>query len=203
MKNSRLRPLGALALSLSLCGGFISMSHTVTAAPSKKPPQKGGNPLDAILGKLKLTSDQKATIKVILDAANVEIKAVQNDTSLNRDAKEAAIKVIVDQAYADISDLLTAEQKTTFAAWVAAEAKKPTGPKPTDGKPTGGKPPEDKPTGGKPTSGKPTGGKPGGGDCDKPTGDKPTPTKTPTATPVPTAVPTATPDPDGGSGDTA
>jgi Spy/CpxP family protein refolding chaperone len=64
---------------------------------------------------LKLTDDQKARIKSIRDDAQVQLKAMQKDKTLNDDQKQKKAKQIKMDTRKNVWSVLTAEQRTIWA----------------------------------------------------------------------------------------
>ena len=64
--------------------------------------------------KLKLTDDQKAKIKPILEDEHKQLSALREDTSLSREDKHAKAKQIHTSAYDQINPILTEQQQATL-----------------------------------------------------------------------------------------
>jgi periplasmic protein CpxP/Spy len=64
--------------------------------------------------KLKLTEDQKAKIKPILEDEHKQMAALREDTSLSREEKQAKFKQIHTSAYDQINPILTEQQQATL-----------------------------------------------------------------------------------------
>ncbi|HEY2821073.1 MAG TPA: hypothetical protein VGJ06_08540 [Candidatus Acidoferrum sp.] len=66
---------------------------------------------------LNLTDDQKAQMKKIHEGAKSQIAAVNNDTSLSADQKQAKIQSIHRDTHKQTEALLTPEQRQTMKQW--------------------------------------------------------------------------------------
>ncbi len=66
---------------------------------------------------LNLTDDQKAQMKKIHEGAKAQIEAVNNDSSLSADQKQAKIQAIHRDTHKQVEAVLTPEQKQTMRAW--------------------------------------------------------------------------------------
>jgi periplasmic protein CpxP/Spy len=66
---------------------------------------------------LNLTDDQKAQMKKIHQDAKAQIAAVNNDTSLSADQKQAKIRSIRRDTHKQTEALLTPEQRQTMKQW--------------------------------------------------------------------------------------
>jgi Spy/CpxP family protein refolding chaperone len=64
---------------------------------------------------LKLTDDQKTRIKSIRDDAQVQLKAMQKDKTLNDDQRQKKAKQIKMDTRKNVWSVLTAEQRTIWA----------------------------------------------------------------------------------------
>jgi len=63
---------------------------------------------------LKLTDDQKAKIKPILEDEHKQLSALRGDTSLSREEKQAKFRQIHTSAYGQINPILTEQQQATL-----------------------------------------------------------------------------------------
>jgi periplasmic protein CpxP/Spy len=66
---------------------------------------------------LNLTDDQKAQMKKIHQEAKAQIEAVNNDSSLSTDQKQAKIHAIRRGSHKQVEAMLTPEQKQKMRAW--------------------------------------------------------------------------------------
>jgi Spy/CpxP family protein refolding chaperone len=66
---------------------------------------------------LNLTDDQKAQMKKIHQDAKAQIEAVNNDSSLSADQKQAKIHAIRRGSHKQVEAMLTPEQRKTMRAW--------------------------------------------------------------------------------------
>jgi Spy/CpxP family protein refolding chaperone len=66
---------------------------------------------------LNLTDDQKAQMKKIHQDAKTQIEAVNSDSSLSADQKQAKIQGIHRQTHKQVESILTPEQKQQQRAW--------------------------------------------------------------------------------------
>lgn len=104
--------------------GLLAMSASPMLASAAAIPQDAGQtqaaPADQ--GKrahpdLNLTDDQKAQMKKIHEDAKSQIAAVNNDTSLSADQKQAKIRSIRMSTHKQTEALLTPEQRQTQKQW--------------------------------------------------------------------------------------
>jgi periplasmic protein CpxP/Spy len=80
-------------------------SNQEQAAPAQAAPNRPN---------LNLTDDQKAQMKKIREDAKTQIEAVNNDSSLNADQKQAKIKQIHRDSHKQVMAMLTPEQRKTM-----------------------------------------------------------------------------------------
>lgn len=73
---------------------------------------------------LRLTDDQRAAIKAIMQDQNTRIKAVRKDASISADAKREQIKAIRTATRAQFREVLTPEQRERLVAAAAKRFKK-------------------------------------------------------------------------------
>jgi Spy/CpxP family protein refolding chaperone len=66
---------------------------------------------------LNLTDDQKAQMKKIHQEAKAQIEAVNNDSSLSTDQKQAKIHGIRRDSHKQVEAMLTPEQRQKMRAW--------------------------------------------------------------------------------------
>ena len=117
----------ALMLSLSLCGGLMTMAQ---AAPANGNPQT--NPQTAaktgkgkrgdkagrgmkLMQELNLTDAQKAQLKPIMQDQKAQMKALKEDTTLTPEAKKAKFKALRAESEAKIDAILTPDQQKKLA----------------------------------------------------------------------------------------
>jgi hypothetical protein len=63
---------------------------------------------------LKLTDDQKASIKPILEDRQKKMESLHSDTSLSREDRMSKMKSIMDESNGKIRDVLNDDQKKQF-----------------------------------------------------------------------------------------
>ncbi|MBV9884941.1 MAG: hypothetical protein JO119_00185 [Acidobacteria bacterium] len=114
----------SLRKGVLLAAGLLAMSASPmlarAAAISQDAVQTQAAPADQ--GKrsrpdLNLTDDQKAQMKKIHEDAKAQIAAVNNDTSLSADQKQAKIRSIHRDTHKQTEALLTPEQRQTMKQW--------------------------------------------------------------------------------------
>ena len=139
----RLSLLFLLVLGLCLTG--------FAQSDQQQPPQQGergmgpghGGPpspdqqLARMTKELNLTSDQQAKIKPILEDTDKQMQALRSDTSLSREDRFSKMQEIHKTSNTQISEILTADQKTKFESMMNRR-RGPGGP----GGPGGGAPPQ-------------------------------------------------------------
>jgi len=86
------------------------------AAPSDEARAQVQEALTRISTELNLTDDQKDKIKPILQSEYSQLKALQDDSSMSPDQKQAKAKDIRDSAHSQISSILTPEQQQKWQA---------------------------------------------------------------------------------------
>ena len=114
----------SLRKGVLLAAGLLAISVSPMLATAAAIPQDAGQtqaaPADQ--GKrerpdLNLTDDQKAQMKKIHEGAKSQIAAVNNDSSLSADQKQAKIKSIHRDSRKQMEALLTPEQRETQKQW--------------------------------------------------------------------------------------
>lgn len=114
----------SLRKGVLLTAGLLAISVSPMLATAAAVPQDAGQtqaaPADQ--GKrsrpdLNLTDDQKAQMKRIHEDAKSQIAAVNNDTSLSADQKQAKIQSIHRDTHKQTEALLTPEQRQTMKQW--------------------------------------------------------------------------------------
>ena len=96
-------PMVALAASGAQEAGQAQAAPTPQNGPSRP--------------ELNLTDDQKAQMKKIHQDAKAQIEAVNNDSSLSADQKQAKIRAIRRGSHKQVEAMLTPEQRKTMRAW--------------------------------------------------------------------------------------
>jgi Spy/CpxP family protein refolding chaperone len=66
---------------------------------------------------LNLSDDQKAQMKKIHEGAKSQIEAINNDTALSADQKQAKIQAVRRGTHKQTETILTPEQRQTMKAW--------------------------------------------------------------------------------------
>jgi Spy/CpxP family protein refolding chaperone len=114
----------SLRKGVLLAAGLLAISVSPMLASAAAIPQDAGQtqaaPADQ--GKrarpdLNLTDDQKAQMKKIHEDAKSQVAAVNNDTSLSADQKQAKIRSIHMSSHKQMEALLTPEQRQTQKQW--------------------------------------------------------------------------------------
>ena len=84
--------------------------------------------LDQISRQLKLTDDQKAKVKPIIEARDKKLAEMTSDTTLSREERRARFQSIRDETTAQMKPILTPEQ---FEKWqMTQRMHRPGGPPP-------------------------------------------------------------------------
>jgi Spy/CpxP family protein refolding chaperone len=98
-------------------GASGSSPHTSASSPTSQtsPGDKADPDTPEADDSLKLTDDQKTRIKSIRDDAQVQLKAMQKDKTLNDDQKQKKAKQIKMDTRKNVWSVLTAEQRTIWA----------------------------------------------------------------------------------------
>ncbi len=94
---------------LMLAAGIPQDAGQTQAAPAQ---QNGPARPD-----LNLTDDQKAQMKKIHEGAKSQIEAINNDSSLSADQKQAKIQAIHRNTHKQTEAVLTPSQRQTMRAW--------------------------------------------------------------------------------------
>ena len=108
----------AITASFILLSVFPALSHAQTA-PDSTPGQSQGmhekhGDHNAMLANLNLTDDQKSQIKQIHEGVRPKIEAVNNDSSLSADQKQAKIHDLKRDMHEQMKKILTPEQRKQF-----------------------------------------------------------------------------------------
>jgi Spy/CpxP family protein refolding chaperone len=109
----------AITASFLLLSVFPALSHAQNNAPDSTPGQsqtmheKRGDH-NAMLANLNLTDDQKAQIKQIHEGSRSKVEAVNSDSSLSADQKEAKIRDIRRDTHEQVKKVFTPEQRKQF-----------------------------------------------------------------------------------------
>jgi len=106
-------------------GGAQEAGQTQTAPAQQSGPARPD---------LNLTDDQKAQMKKIHQDAKTQIEAVNNDSSLSADQKQAKIQGIHRETHKQVESILTPAQKQQQRAWRRAHQgeKSPEEPPPSN-----------------------------------------------------------------------
>lgn len=108
----------ALILAVSwvpaIAQGTTDQASTMAADQETKAKVQAG--LQHLATELNLTDDQKAKIKPVLQNEFAQLKAVDADSSLSADQKQAKVTEIRGSAKSQIQSILTPEQQQKFAA---------------------------------------------------------------------------------------
>ena len=107
----------AITASFMLLSVFPSLSYAQNTAPDSTQGQamheKRGDH-DAMMANLNLTDDQKAQIKQIHEGMRSKVEAVNNDSSLSADQKQAKIQDLRRDTHEQVKKVLTPEQRKQF-----------------------------------------------------------------------------------------
>ena len=109
----------AITASFLLLSAFPALSHAQNNAPDSAPGQsqamheKHGDH-NAMLANLNLTDDQKAQIKQLHEGTRAKVEAVNNDSSLSTDQKQAKIHDLKRDMHEQVKKILTPEQRKQF-----------------------------------------------------------------------------------------
>lgn len=114
----------SLRKGILLTAGLLAISASPMLASAAAIPQDAGQTQAAPVDQAKrsrpdlnLTDDQKAQMKKIHEDAKSQIAAVNNDTSLSADQKQAKIRSIHMSSHRQMEALLTPEQRETQKEW--------------------------------------------------------------------------------------
>ena len=83
-------------------------------AGQRPPGMRGGPTLDQLAQQLKLTDDQKAKVKPILEARDQKMRDLRGDTGLTPEDRRAKMKALRDDMVTQMKAVLTPEQ---FDKW--------------------------------------------------------------------------------------
>jgi Spy/CpxP family protein refolding chaperone len=109
----------AITASFLLLSVFPALSRAQSTAPDSTPGHSQGmhekrGEQNAMLANLNLTDDQKAQIKQIHEGTRPKIEAVNNDSSLSADQKQAKIHELKRDMHEQVKKILTPEQRKQF-----------------------------------------------------------------------------------------
>jgi Spy/CpxP family protein refolding chaperone len=125
MKSTKTLFLTALAVGSLLAFGTVANAGDTTNNPPSAPPagappagQRGpgmrGPTLDQLATTLKLTDDQKAKVKPILDARDQKLKDLRADTTLSPEDRRTKMQAIRNDMATQMKAVLTPDQ---FDQW--------------------------------------------------------------------------------------
>jgi protein CpxP len=107
-----------------LAAGLLAISASPRLASAAAIPQDAGQSQTAPADQskpmrpdLNLTGDQKAQMKKIHESAKSQVAAVNNDSSLSADQKQAKIQSIHRDTHKQTEALLTPEQRQQMKQW--------------------------------------------------------------------------------------
>ena len=106
----------AITASFLLLSVFPALSNAQNASDSNQGQamhEKRGDH-SAMMANLNLTDDQKAQIKQIHEGTRSKVEAVNNDSSLSADQKEAKIRDLRRDTHDQVKKVLTPEQRKQF-----------------------------------------------------------------------------------------
>ena len=147
MKSTKTLFLTALAVGGLLACGTVANAGDTTNTPPSTPPAGGppagqrgpgmrGPTLDQLAATLKLTDEQKAKVKPILDARDQKLKDLRADTTLSPEDRRTRMQAIRDDMATQMKAVLTPDQ---FDQWqkMSQRQRRPGGP-PSNGENAGG-----------------------------------------------------------------
>jgi Spy/CpxP family protein refolding chaperone len=107
----------AITASFMLLSVFPALSYAQNNAPGSTQGQamheKHGDH-NAMMANLNLTDDQKAQIKQIHEGMRSKVEAVNNDSSLSADQKQAKIQDLRRDTHEQVKKVLTPDQRKQF-----------------------------------------------------------------------------------------
>ncbi len=115
-----------LLLSLAI---LLSVSFTMTVDAQNR--KRDGKPGERIEKELNLTADQKQKMETMRADFGTKMKALRDNSSLDKDAKQSKMKELRDQHMAEVNKVLTPEQQ---AKMKELRSKRPEMAKNRDGK---------------------------------------------------------------------
>jgi Spy/CpxP family protein refolding chaperone len=107
---------------LALCGmpGTLraqdAQQNSATQGQEQAAPMRHGGKNQDELTKLNLSDDQKTQVKKIHQDMKAQMEAVQNDTALSADQKQAKMQQIHKASHRQVKQLLTPEQRQQMKA---------------------------------------------------------------------------------------
>ncbi len=106
-----------LVAALFLVGAMpvLIRAQEVSQAPAAEQAAPAQKPMDR--PNLNLTDDQKAQMKTIHEGAKSQIEAINNDSSLSADQKQAKIHAVRKDSHKQMEAMLTPEQRKTMREW--------------------------------------------------------------------------------------
>ena len=141
MKPKKLMIIAALiagnlvAWNVALRAQISSNTPPAGAPPAgQRPPgMRGGPSLDQLAQTLKLTDDQKAKVKPILEAQQQKIRALRQDTSLSPEDRRTQMQTIHQDTSTQLKPILTTEQFEKYQQMT--QRRRPGGPPPAPAAP--------------------------------------------------------------------
>jgi protein CpxP len=115
-------PMNRIAKQLAITASFLLLSVFPALSKAQNAPdsnqgqamhEKRGEQ-NAMMANLNLTDDQKAQIKQIHEGTRSKVEAVNNDSSLSADQKQAKIRDIRRDTHEQVKKVLTPEQRKQF-----------------------------------------------------------------------------------------
>ena len=121
--------LVSLGLAAALAvPGALAKPQTAPQTAGKEMGMHGGG-LEAAVGSLNLTDDQKAKVKDIFADAKTKKQALSSDASLSEEQKRAKMKELHSATMSKLNEVLTPDQQTELKNKMeAAKAKAPMHP---------------------------------------------------------------------------
>src|SRR6202162_5926289 len=110
---SRQRAITASFLLLSVFPALSNAQNAPDSNQGQTMQEKRGDH-NAMMANLNLTDDQKAQIKQIHEGTRSKIEAVNNDSSLSADQKQAKIRDIRRDTHEQVKKVLTPKQRKRF-----------------------------------------------------------------------------------------
>ena len=124
-----------VAWNVALRAQISSNTPPAGAPPAgQRPPgMRGGPSLDQLAQTLKLTDDQKAKVKPILEAQQQKIRALRQDTSLSPEDRRTQMQTIHQDTSTQLKPILTTEQFEKYQQMT--QRRRPGGPPPAPAAP--------------------------------------------------------------------
>jgi periplasmic protein CpxP/Spy len=114
MKSTKTLLFAALAVGSLLVGLPANAQDSTNAAPAARAGgnrgMRGGPNIDQLATELKLTDDQKAKVKPILEAQRQKMTDLRQDTTLSQEDRRTKMQAIREDTLKQMKEVLTPEQ---------------------------------------------------------------------------------------------